>query len=226
MSLKNKSAVLVLVPAYNAEKYLEELVGKLRAYVCDDNLLVINDGSRDGTAAVLEKLGVKHVNHDRNSGKGAALITGFEYAVDHNYRSVLTIDADLQHPPEALPGFFALDDGATLVIGTRRIKLSVMPFSRCLTNYLTSLIISIFSSRRVRDSQSGFRLIPTSLLKAIPLRTVGYDLESEMLFKAGALGVPIAEVAIRTIYEGSQSYIHPISDTNRFVRQIWRRIWA
>ncbi len=217
---------LVLVPAYNAGKYLPELIPRLRAYVCDENLLVVNDGSKDDTESILEHLKVNHVTHPINRGKGAALMTGFDYALTHGYRSVLTIDADLQHLPEEVPHFLALDDGRTVVIGTRAIDLSIMPFDRWLTNNLTSIIISIFSTQRVRDSQSGYRMIPTTALRALRLKTVNYDFESEMLFKSGRLEIPVDEVPISTIYEGSHSYINPLTDTLRFIRQIWKRIWA
>ena len=150
---------------------------------------------------------------------------GFEYAIREGFRSVLTIDADLQHLPEEIPRFFAVDDGRRLVIGTRQISLKEMPLPRWLTNNLTSLIISVFSCCRIRDSQSGYRLIPTSLLKAIRLKTANYDFESEMLFKAGAVGCQVAEVTISTVYEGSQSYINPLIDTGRFIRQIFKRVF-
>ncbi|UCC43884.1 MAG: glycosyltransferase family 2 protein [Candidatus Zixiibacteriota bacterium] len=219
-------SALVIIPAYNASEYLRELIERLTVYVCPENLLFIDDGSTDNSLDILRDRQVAHVHFASNAGKGAALMAGFRYALEKGYRSVLTIDADLQHLPEEIPRFYAEDDGHTLVIGTRSIKLPVMPFARCLTNYLTSLIVSVFSSQRVRDSQSGFRLIPTSLLRLLPLSTVGYDLESEMLFKAGLLGCRIREVPVSTVYEGSHSYISPIGDTLRFVRQIWRRIWA
>jgi len=101
-----------------------------------------------------------------------------------------------------------------------------MPFPRWLTNNLSSLIISIFSSGRVRDSQSGYRLMPIDLIKAVNLKTTNYDLESELLFKAGRLGLEIAEVSITTVYDDSTSYINPFVDSGRFVRQIWKRIWG
>lgn len=219
-------SALVLVPAYNAAAYLPELIPRLRAFVCDENLLVVNDGSSDDTEAVLQKLNVRHLTHDVNRGKGSALKTGFDYAIAKGYRSVLTIDADLQHLPEELPGFYALDDGNTIVIGTRKIHLSIMPFDRWLTNNLTSLIISVFSTQRVRDSQSGYRLIPVLALQMLRLKTVNYDFESEMLFKSGRLGIKIDEVPISTVYAGSHSYINPTKDTFRFIRQIWKRIWG
>lgn len=226
MNNVNQYSALVLVPAYNAAPYLPELITRLKQYVCTENLLFVNDGSTDNTLEILKEHEVKYLSFQKNQGKGAALLAGFEYATRNDYRSVLTIDADLQHRPEEIPGFFALDDGARVIIGTRNISLEIMPFARWLTNNLTSLIISIFSTQRIRDSQSGFRLIPTKLLRAIKLETVNYDFESEMLFKAGAVGCVVVEVPIATIYEGSHSYINPWLDSARFVRQIWKRIWS
>ena len=225
MESTNEHSVLVIVPAYNAADYLPDLIPRLRKYVCDGNLLVIDDGSTDHTPAVLAELGVNHISFPQNRGKGAALVAGFEYAADRGYRSVLTLDADLQHLPEELPRFFAADNGRRLLIGTRRIHLTTMPPARWFSNTLTSLIMSLFSRRRVRDSQSGFRLIPVELLKAIPLRRTGYDLESELLFKAGVLNVAIGEIPVSTVYDGSPSFINPAKDSWRFIRQIWKRIW-
>lgn len=222
----NRCAALVLVPAYNAARYLPELIQRLKTFVCENNLLFVNDGSSDNTLELLKENQVKFISFPQNCGKGAALMAGFRYAIENEYRSVLTIDADLQHLPEEIPRFYALDDGNRMIIGTRNMNLKIMPFDRWLTNNLTSMIISVFSTQRVRDSQSGFRLIPTGVLKAIQLKTVKYDFESEMLFKAGALGCRIDEVPISTIYEGSTSYINPFKDTTRFIRQIWKRIWA
>jgi glycosyltransferase involved in cell wall biosynthesis len=219
-------SALVLVPAFNAERHLDELIERLGAYVCPSILLFVNDGSTDGTLAKLKEREVNYISFPENRGKGAALKAGFDYAIENDYRSVLTIDADLQHSPEKIPGFYALDNGHRLVMGTRDIDLKVMPLPRWFSNNTCSLIISIFSTRRIRDSQSGYRLIPTSLLRAMRLRTVGYDFESEMLFKAGAAGYEVGEVSVPTIYEDSVSFINPLADTGRFVRQIWRRIWA
>ncbi len=226
VDLLHSEAALILIPVYNAAPYLSELVSRLRQFVCEENLLFVNDGSTDGSLGILEGEKVHILSYDKNRGKGAALQAGFDYAIRKGYRSVLTVDADLQHLPEELPRFYAKDDGRRLLMGTRSITLDVMPFDRWLTNNLTSMIISIFSSQRVRDSQSGYRLIPVSLLKAISLRTIKYDLESEILFKAGAAGCSVGEVAISTVYAGSHSFINPLNDTLRFIRQIWTRIWA
>ncbi len=221
----NDGAVLILVPAYNAARHLEELVARIRRIVPDRHSLYVNDGSTDETLDVLRRLGVNYLSLPENQGKGAALKAGFDYALARGYRSVLTLDADLQHLPEEIAGFLRGDDGNHLILGVRAMDLKVMPLARWLTNNLTSLIISIFSCRRIRDSQSGYRLIPAELLKSVQFRSVSYDFESEMLFKAGAAGCRIAEVPITTVYDDSQSYIHPWRETGRFIRQIWRRLW-
>jgi glycosyltransferase involved in cell wall biosynthesis len=217
---------LILIPAYNAARYLPELIPRVLKSVAPDHFLIVNDGSSDNTAEILEQSGVTHINFGANRGKGEALKAGFQYAIDHGFRSVLTIDADLQHLPEEIPRFLERDDGLRVIMGTRHITLKVMPPERWLTNNLTSIIISIFSCARVRDSQSGYRLMPTWLLERIPMDASAYDLESQMLFNAGAVECPIDEVPVTTVYEGSHSYINPFIDSGRFIRQIWHRIWA
>ena len=218
-------SVLVIVPVYNAEQDLPELIERCRRVIDDSCLLVINDGSTDDSLGILKAHDVNYLSFPANRGKGAALKAGFEYATRHGFEAVLTLDADLQHLPEEIPRFFDRNDGLKLLLGTRRIKKGLMPPERRLSNNLTSLIVSVFSTQRVRDSQSGFRLIPTSLLRSTRLKTGNYDFESELLFKAGALGYRIAEVPISTVYEGSRSFINPLADTLRFIRQMWRRIW-
>ena len=225
MKETNRHKVLVIVPVYNAAGHLTELIARCRQILDGNDLLFVNDGSTDDSLEVLKKEGVGYITYPDNRGKGAALHTAFEYALDKGYRSVITLDADLQHLPEEIPAFVRADDGRTVLVGTRRMNLKIMPAGRWLSNNLTSIIVSVFSSARVRDSQSGFRLIPVEALRLVRLKCVGYDFESEMLFKIGALGYPIGEVPISTVYDGSQSFINPLKDTLRFIRQIWKRIW-
>ncbi len=102
-----------MIPAYNAAKYLPDLIRRCRQFVCDENFLIVNDGSTDDSLRIIKESGVNYISFPQNQGKGAALKAGFDYAVKHGYRSVLTLDADLQHLPEEIPRFFALDNGRT-----------------------------------------------------------------------------------------------------------------
>ena len=223
--MPSEKKILVIIPAFNAAGYLPELLSRLKIFIDADQILIIDDGSTDNSLEILKREGINYISFLQNKGKGAALLAGFDYALKNNYRSVLTLDADLQHPPEDIPRFIAMDNGQRVIIGTRKMTLAGMPFLRWLTNNLTSQIISIFSTQRIRDSQSGYRLIPVELIKKARLETINYDLESEILFKVGAMGYDIIEVPVATIYEGSHSYINPLIDTGRFIRQIWKRIW-
>ncbi len=216
--------ILILIPAYNAARYLPELVSRIRRVADHSDILIINDGSVDDTTEILKSLDAPYLINNPNQGKGYTLKRGCDHAADKGYDYIITIDADLQHLPEELPRFMDDAGKADIYIGTRKIELSIMPFARWLTNNLTSLIISVFSGRRIRDSQSGYRMIATGLLRQVRVDSIKYDYESEILFQAGALGAKVGEIPITTVYEGSHSYINPLVDTGRFIRLIWKRI--
>jgi glycosyltransferase involved in cell wall biosynthesis len=220
-----KNNILLIVPAYNAAEHIPELAERLKPYFLPDKILLINDGSTDETGMIIEKYDFHKISFEVNRGKGEALKAGFAFAIENGFDAVITIDADLQHKPEHLPEFLNKYDEADVLIGTRAIRLALMPFDRLLTNNLTSVIISIFGSTRVRDSQSGYRMIKTPVLRRLNLTSERYDTESEMLFQTGYLGFTAAEVPIETIYEGSRSFINPFKDSTRFIRQIWKRLW-
>jgi glycosyltransferase involved in cell wall biosynthesis len=218
---------LVLIPAYNASLTISELIEKTSEFVNKNNIVVIDDGSNDQTFELAQKAGAVVLKHQRNRGKGEALKTGFKYALEKNYDALLTIDADLQHDPSSIPNFFekANENFNGILIGTRDIHLKEMPFARWLTNNLTSVILSILSDQTIRDSQSGYRLISTQVLKKVKLKAKKYDLESEILIKAGRKGFKIDAVPIKTIYPGGKSFINPLIDTGRFIKLMWRSLW-
>lgn len=217
-------SIILLIPAYNAAGTLGELLARCHHAAPDIPIIVVDDGSRDATAAVIRDLHVIVLTHERNRGKGEALKTGFTYAKEHAFAAVITLDADLQHAPESIPDFISVyrTGNYDLLIGARHIALSVMPFARWLTNKLTSRIISHMIGQYITDSQSGYRLISTALWHDLEFATGGYDLESEILIKAGRRGFRIGEVPIATIYTGGKSYINPLADSWRFIKLVWR----
>ena len=218
---------LVLIPAYNASLTICELIEKTSRFVNKSDIVVIDDGSIDQTFNFAKSTGVVVLRHRENQGKGEALKTGFKYALKKNYDALLTIDSDLQHDPSSIPVFLkqANHDFSGIIVGTREIHLKNMPFARWLTNNLTSAILSVLSGQSIRDSQSGYRLISTQVLQKIKLKARKYDLESEILIKAGRKGFKINAVPIKTIYHGGKSFINPFMDTGRFIKLMWRTIW-
>jgi glycosyltransferase involved in cell wall biosynthesis len=218
---------LGIIPAYNASLTISELIEKISEFIDKSDIVVIDDGSKDETFAIAQNAGVVVLKHERNKGKGEALKTGFKYALEKNYDALLTIDADLQHDPSSIPDFLqrANDNFSGIIIGSREINLKKMPLARWLSNSLTSLILSILSGQTIRDSQSGYRLISTQVLKKVKLKAKKYDLESEILVKAGRKGFKIYAVPIRTIYHGGKSFINPFVDTARFIKLMWKTLW-
>jgi glycosyltransferase involved in cell wall biosynthesis len=218
--------IAVVIPAYNAGRTIAELVQRVREFVDPQDVVVIDDGSQDETSGLAQQAGATVLKHERNQGKGEALKTGFGHVRARDYAAVITMDADLQHSPDSIPDFIRrAQDFSGILIGTRERNLKIMPFARWLTNHLTSVIVSILSGVTVRDSQSGYRLIPVEVLREVRLKSRKYDLESEILIKAARKGFGIGEVSISTIYRNGKSFINPLVDTGRFIRLMWNSLW-
>jgi glycosyltransferase involved in cell wall biosynthesis len=217
--------VAILIPAYNAEKTIAEVVQQVSSFASREDIVVIDDGSLDGTASKLPPLGITALYHRENRGKGAALRTGFHHLVSTGrYDGIIILDSDGQHDPRFIPSFIerASRGDVDILVGTRMGRVGEMPLIRRLTNRLTSAIISALAKQKIPDSQSGYRLIRCRVLRSLRLRTTRYDTESEMLIQAGRLGFRIGSVPISSIYGDEVSAIRPARDTVRFIRLVLR----
>jgi glycosyltransferase involved in cell wall biosynthesis len=215
---------LVIIPCKNLETEVRGVIEGVDALGLGLDVAVVDDGSTDGTSAAASAAGAHVLAHEVNLGKGAALRTGFEYAIAEGYDAVITMDGDGQHDPSAIPDFLEAmeSSGADIVIGTRMHAVGEMPKLRIWTNRTTSRIISLLAGQDIPDSQSGYRLIKVDVLKSIidSLVTTRYDAESELLIRAARRGYRTAAVPIRSIYTGAVSHINPVIDTLRFVRLV------
>jgi glycosyltransferase involved in cell wall biosynthesis len=217
----------VLIPAYNASDTILELINRISTYLPQKNIIVVDDGSEDQTTQKVKKTAAVVLKHLQNRGKGEALKTGFHYAAGKEYANVITLDADLQHDPVLIQSFVdrAQNNDSDIILGTREMNLKIMPFLNLLTNQLTSIIISIFTGKIMKDTQSGYRLTKVEVFNSLDLKSKKYDLESEILLKAGRKGFKIDSVWISTIYTGGRSFISPLADTLRFIFLLWRSLW-
>ncbi len=214
--------IAVVIPAYNAASHLQDVIVRCCDIVPRDQIIVVDDGSSDNTFDIAHGTGVTTIKHQENWGKGKALSTGIHKAHEMGAEYAFTIDADGQHDPAEIPSFLEhlQKTGADIIIGNRMSDVRDMPWLRVMTNRFTSRIVSIKAGQKIPDSQSGYRMIKTSLFVQIRLETSRYETESEILIKAAKLGARIEAVPIATIYGEEISAIHPFIDTLRFFRLV------
>ena len=213
--------VIALIPAFNETTHIADVVTRTRQQVHE--VVVIDDGSSDDTAAVAGQAGATVLRHAENKGKGGAILTGLEFFRQSGAEYAIFLDADGQHDPAEIPQFLeaARTTGVGMVVGTRMQHTHDMPWLRRFANWFTSYITSRIAQQRVPDSQCGYRLIRRTVLGDFQLSTAHFETETEMLIQTGRAGHKIVSVPIRTIYEhGRHSHIRPGRDTVRFFKLI------
>ena len=218
--------VAIVIPALNAAAMLEPVVRASLEQL--PSVIVVDDGSTDATRAVAAAAGARVLRHDHNRGKGAALRTGFAAALAEGFDGVVSLDADGQHLPADVPKFLAAraETGADLIIGGRSHHFAGMLPRRRLANRFSAWTIGMAAGVTVTDSQSGFRFYSARLLRAVELRSDGFDMESEVIVRAGRRGFRILTIPIDLGFvDGiSTSHYRPVKDTLKIAWTVGRTI--
>jgi hypothetical protein len=218
--------VAVLVPAYQAAATVGAVVAGARAALPDAMVYVIDDGSTDSTGEVASGEGAVLIVHPCNRGKGAALAAGIDRALADGAGAIATLDADGQHPPDALPRLLApVQRGAVDLVLGARARTGTMPLGRRCTNWLSATLVSRIGRVPVRDAQTGFRAFSRRVALAVgPLvvRYTRYDYEAAFLLGALKLGFSLQSIEIPTIYNGAPSHFRHWGDTWRLARVFGR----
>lgn len=214
----------VVIPALDAEPTVPDVVRASRE--CLEPVVVVDDGSSDRTGAAARSAGATVLRHEVNRGKGAALKTGFAWALERGFDGVISLDADGQHLPADIPRFLAerAASGADLVVGGRAHLFAGMLPRRRNANRFSAWSISWCAGVPISDSQSGFRLYSARLLRALSLHADGFDLESEVLVRAGRGGFRIAMIPIELGFVNgiATSHYRPLADTLRIAWTVAR----
>ena len=199
---------LVIIPTYNEKENIEKIIRKVFNLSFSFEVLIIDDGSPDGTADIVKKLQLEFpgLHMEQRTGKlglGTAYIHGFKWALQRSYSYIFEMDADFSHNPDDL---FALREacvnGADVAIGSRYVRgVNVVnwPMSRVLMSYFASMYVRLITRINIQDATAGFKCYKRVVLETIPfdkIRFVGYAFQIEMKFTAIKYGFNVVEVPI------------------------------
>ncbi len=201
---------IVIIPTYNEKENIEKMIRKVRSLDGDFHILVVDDGSPDGTGAIVKGLQASFpdslfiIERSGKQGLGTAYKAGFRWCLDHGYDYIFEMDADFSHNPDDLIRLYnaCAQDGADLSIGSRYVKgiaVRDWPLSRILISYGASFYVRSVLGMRVYDSTAGFVCYSSKVLRTIDLDRIemkGYGFQIEMKYNAWKLGFKITEVPI------------------------------
>ena len=201
---------LVIIPTYNEKENIENIIRAVFALPEEFHLLVIDDGSPDGTAAIVKKLQNEFperlfiVERKGKLGLGTAYIAGFKWGLEHQYDFIFEMDADFSHNPQDLPRLYnaCANEGADVAIGSRYVSgVNVVnwPIGRVLMSYFASKYVKFITGLKIYDTTAGFKCYRREVLETIELdkiRFKGYAFQIEMKFTAFKCGFTLREVPI------------------------------
>ena len=202
---------IVIIPTYNEKENIEKIIRAVFSLEQPFHILVIDDGSPDGTADIVKGLMADEfadslfiVEREGKLGLGTAYIRGFEWSLEHGYAYIFEMDADFSHNPEDLPRLYAAcaDEGYDLAIGSRYVSgVNVVnwPMGRVLMSYFASKYVRLITGMKVKDTTAGFKCYKRRVLETIDLKDIrfkGYAFQIEMKFTTYKCGFRIKEVPV------------------------------
>ena len=211
----------IIVPSYNEEQRLAAVIAEAKKHA---PVIVVDDGSKDRTAAVAEQAGATVLRHKVNLGKGAALKTGSDYALTQGAQRIVVMDADGQHNPTKIPLFFAGLEEHDIVLGARAVPES-MPFILLTGNKIINTTLGILYGIYRGDSQCGYRAFTADAYRKVRWGASNYYVETEMVIRAGKKHLRYTQIPIETIYHDKYKGTTVIDGVTIVARMIGARFF-
>lgn len=226
--MNERDEYTLVIPAYNEAATIRKVVQAALRHL--GRVIVVDDGSSDGTSKQISDLPITLLHHPENLGKAASLFNGMQTALQRGAKGIVTMDADGQHDPTDIPRLLMAADAQPdrLVIGSRLWNREVMPIARYRANRFANFWIAWASGQTVEDSQSGFRVYPAQLFRHCrfkPSRERSFVFESEIIIEAARHGFLCTFVPVQTTYPKNArlSHFRPVKDIARITRMVaWR----
>ena len=218
-TIEAMAGICVLIPTFNNAATVGKVIEESKLY-CKD-IFVVNDGSTDDTAAVLESIeGINVISYMPNRGKGHALQCGLNKARECGFNYCITLDADGQHYPSEIPKFIEAigKNPGSLIIGARNLNAENMPGKNTFANKFSNFWFKVETWQTLHDTQSGFRLYPLKEIEKIKLFTGMYEFELEIIVKAAWRGIKVMNIPIKVYYPPAGervSHFKPLRDFTR-----------
>lgn len=211
--------VVVVIPTYNNHATLLGVIDEVACY--SNDIIVVNDGSTDGTADILAtKQGITLISYTKNRGKGHALKVGLRRAAQLGYRYAITIDSDGQHYPDDIPLFIDQVEKTpdALIVGARNLTADNMPGKNTFANKFSNFWFKVETGRTMQDTQSGYRLYPLTKIAGMRFVTPRYEFELEIIVRCAWKRIPVINIPIKVFYPSEEervSHFRPLRDFTR-----------
>jgi len=212
----------VIIPAYNEGKTIFEVISKTKKYV--QNMIVVDDGSHDQTASEAVRAGALVLKHKVNLGKGAALKTGCDYALQQGVQKLIMMDADGQHDPKEIPRFIFALDQYEIAFGSRKAPKS-MPLIFKFGNKVITKTLQTLYGVTVEDSQCGYRSFKAGVYPLLRWEATDYYVETEIAIRAGKRKLKHTTIPIETIYADRYKGTTVLDGAAIVLKMIGSKIW-